>query len=316
MSDQIQIPPVPAECDLRDFSFMPLEFRRLFTSETWLLAKPEEKVAALALWCESWHQVPASSLPDNDRVLAHLSQAGARWLKVRDQAMRGWLQCSDGRLYHPVVAEKALEAWERKLEQRKRTHAARVAKLQKQISHATGDEKSLLHAQLQVLLQEDVTGSKGQLKGQGREGTWKATGSSLCSEPSADKTSSAAVRRRANGDAEGRTVETWQAYAGAYQQRYGVPPTRNRAVNGQLAKYLERVPLEEAPDIAAFYVQSKRGLYASAKHPVNLLLRDAEALRTEWLTGRQGTDAEARQADRTAATAGLVDDLLHEHGHR
>src|SRR5262249_23249587 len=62
----------------------------------------------------SWHQVPAASLPDDDRVLAQLAGYGRvirEWQKVRDGALRGWVKCSDGRLYHPVVAEKALAAW-------------------------------------------------------------------------------------------------------------------------------------------------------------------------------------------------------------
>lgn len=111
----------------------------------------------------------------------------------------------------------------------------------------------------------------------------------------------AASRRAENG--QGRTVETWTAYAIAYRARWGVEPTRNKQVNAKLAQFVERVPIEEAPAIAAFYVESKRGLYTSAKHPVNLLLRDAEALRTEWLTGRHGTDGEARQADRAASSS-------------
>lgn len=106
-------PLVPAEVDLRDFAFMPLEFRRLFASETWILGTPDERCAAFCLWCESWHQIPAASLPDNDRMLAHLSQAGARWPKVKAHVMRSWVKCNDGRLYHSVVAEKALEAWEK-----------------------------------------------------------------------------------------------------------------------------------------------------------------------------------------------------------
>lgn len=104
-------PLVPAEVDLRDFAFMPLEFRRLFGSETWILGAHEARCAAVCLWCESWHQAPAASLPDNEKILAHLSQAGSRWSKVREHAMRGWVLCSDGRWYHPVVSEKALEAW-------------------------------------------------------------------------------------------------------------------------------------------------------------------------------------------------------------
>lgn len=31
--------------------------------------------------------------------------------KVKEHALRGWVDGGDGRLYHHVVAEKALEAW-------------------------------------------------------------------------------------------------------------------------------------------------------------------------------------------------------------
>lgn len=107
-------PLVPANCTLSDFAFMPLDVRRLLTSETWVLANGEERAAAMCLWLESWHQTPAGSLPDNDRMLAHLSQC-SNWASVKEQALRGWIKCSDGRLYHKVVAEKALEAWIEKL---------------------------------------------------------------------------------------------------------------------------------------------------------------------------------------------------------
>ncbi|QHJ01642.1 hypothetical protein GT347_20180 [Xylophilus rhododendri] len=36
------------------------------------------------------------------------------WKDVRSGALRGWVLCSDGRLYHPVVSEKALIAWAKK----------------------------------------------------------------------------------------------------------------------------------------------------------------------------------------------------------
>jgi hypothetical protein len=121
-------PPVPAEVDLRDFAYMPLDVRRLLTSETWVLGRPEEKVAAINLWCEAWHQVPCGSLPDNERMLAHLSQVGAGWKKLRDHAMRGWVLCSDGRWYHPVIVEKALESWAKKVAQRQRTQRATQAR--------------------------------------------------------------------------------------------------------------------------------------------------------------------------------------------
>lgn len=39
--------------------------------------------------------------------------------------------------------------------------------------------------------------------------------------------------------------------------------------------------------MAAFYVTHRSSWYAEKMHPVNLLLQDAEKLRTEWATGRQ-----------------------------
>lgn len=73
------------------------------------------------LWYRSWHQVPAASLPDDDGELCHLAELGfdlKTFAKVKAVAMRGWIKCGDGLLYHPVVAEAALEAWIRKLQQR------------------------------------------------------------------------------------------------------------------------------------------------------------------------------------------------------
>ncbi len=119
-------PIVPENCNLGDFPFMPLDVRRLLSSETWILGTGDERAAAMCLWLESWHQIPAGSLPDNDRMLAHLSQC-VKWGKVKEQALRGWIKCSDGRLYHKVVAEKALEAW--------------IEKLLNSISGATGNAK-------------------------------------------------------------------------------------------------------------------------------------------------------------------------------
>src|SRR4051812_35009828 len=119
-------PLTPPSMDLRDFHFMPLDVRRLLTSETWIEAADDPKLAhaLICLWCEAWHQVPAGSLPDNPRVLAHLAMCtGEEWERIADRALAGWHRCSDGRSYHPVVAEKALEAWIEKLTQRKSSNA-------------------------------------------------------------------------------------------------------------------------------------------------------------------------------------------------
>lgn len=115
-------PLTPADCDLRGLPFMPMDVVRILDSDLFALATGDEFKASLALWCKAWLQVPAASLPDDDRVLAHLSGAGTRWKKLKAMALRGWIKCNDGRLYHPVVAEKAAEAWKHRLAQRERAN--------------------------------------------------------------------------------------------------------------------------------------------------------------------------------------------------
>lgn len=124
-------PMTPLDCDLRGFEWMPLDPRRILRSDTWLLGSAEEKMAMMSLLMESWHQVPAGSLPDNDKLLAYLSGTGPDWPSVRVHALRGWIKCSDGRLYHPVICEKARAAHKSRLEQIARTEAARKAKAER-----------------------------------------------------------------------------------------------------------------------------------------------------------------------------------------
>lgn len=107
-------PLVPPDVDLRGFSGFMLDVNRLLASELVALGTPEECWAAVMLWCRAWQQSPAGSLPDDDRILSAFSGAGTRWKKVRDMAMRGFIKCSDGRLYHPVLCEEVVSAWRRR----------------------------------------------------------------------------------------------------------------------------------------------------------------------------------------------------------
>lgn len=113
-------PLVPADVDLRGLPWMPIDTVRLLDSDLNAIATPEEFRAAVRLWCKSWHQVPAGSLPDDDRILAALSGTAGKWQKLREVALRGFVKCSDGRLYHPVIAEKAVEAMAFRAAQRDR----------------------------------------------------------------------------------------------------------------------------------------------------------------------------------------------------
>ncbi|NLZ10870.1 MAG: YdaU family protein, partial [Alcaligenaceae bacterium] len=94
---------------------MPLHTERLLDSDMMALSTGEEFKTALRLWCKSWNQEPAASLPDDDRILAHLAgKELASWRKVKAMALRGFIKCSDGRLYHPVIAQEAINAMSRR----------------------------------------------------------------------------------------------------------------------------------------------------------------------------------------------------------
>lgn len=133
-TDQRPEPPIASDVTLRDFDYMPLQGERLFRSDTWLMASPEGRCAALQLWWASWHQEPAGSLPDNDRLLANLAGYGvavSAFVKIKAEAMRGWFQASDGRLYHLVVCELALDAWKAKRRKESENAADRERKRRK-----------------------------------------------------------------------------------------------------------------------------------------------------------------------------------------
>lgn len=110
---------------------------------------------------------------------------------------------------------------------------------------------------------------------------------------------------RASG--AGKSVETWNAYSAAYQRRYGVPPVRNAKVNGQMARLVEALGAEEAPQVAAFYVTHNGGLYMSSGHCGELLLRDAAKLRTEWFTGRKVTKLEIKSLEQVDSVAAQIE---------
>lgn len=161
--DLISAPFTAPDCDLRDFAFMPLDATRLLDSDLFALATGDEFKAAIALWCKAWTQVPAGSLPDDDRVLAHLSRAGTKWKKVKAMALRGFVKCDDGRLYHPVVCEKANEAWGKKQSYRDRSKKGNAKRWGSQKDAQEPSLKDALAIHKGVLERP-----KGQQQGQGQ----------------------------------------------------------------------------------------------------------------------------------------------------
>lgn len=92
-------------------------------------------------------------------------------------------------------------------------------------------------------------------------------------------------------------TQTWRAFKEAYAIRYKVDPTWNAKVAGQIKNFVARVPGEEAPKIAAFYLKHNGARYVASGHGIGLLLMDAEKLRTEWLSGNKITSGQVRSAD-------------------
>ncbi len=108
-------PLVPTHVDCTDLDGFMLNVERLMASELVALSSHEVVAAGLFLWCRAWKQTPAASLPDDDRVNAAFSRLSpARFKKLKSEIMRGFIKCADGRLYHRVLAEEALRAFEKK----------------------------------------------------------------------------------------------------------------------------------------------------------------------------------------------------------
>ena len=103
---------------------------------------------------------------------------------------------------------------------------------------------------------------------------------------------------------------TWKSYSDAYFNRYGVEPVRNAAVNSSIKSFVQKLPHSEAPHVAAFFVSHNDKFYVQKTHPVFLLLKDAEGLRTQWATGREMTSTRAAQLDGTATNANAAQEAI------
>ena len=108
-------PLVAPDCDCSDLDSFMLNVERLMASELVALSSHEVIAASLFLWCRAWKQSPAASLPDDDRVNAAFAKLPlARFRKLKTEVMRGFVKCSDGRLYHRFLAQEATSAYAKK----------------------------------------------------------------------------------------------------------------------------------------------------------------------------------------------------------
>lgn len=129
-------PLVPAHVNLQKLDWFPLNARLLRDSRFAALAPDAAFKAALVLWCVAWHQLPAGSLPNDDKELAYLAgypRDVEGFLEIKEWALFKWVECEDGRLYHPVLAKEARVAWDQRLLHLYKQYKDRVRKHNKEL---------------------------------------------------------------------------------------------------------------------------------------------------------------------------------------
>ncbi|RYF52459.1 MAG: hypothetical protein EOO38_00170 [Cytophagaceae bacterium] len=87
------------------------------------------------------------------------------------------------------------------------------------------------------------------------------------------------------------TRSAWTAYSKSYQREFGAVPVRNAKVNALIKQFCKRLPLADAPQVLGFFVGHGNSYYAQRMYPLDLAVKDAESLHTQWLTGRTVTRA-------------------------
>lgn len=322
-------PLVPSEVDLRNFSYMPLYVVHLRDSDFAAETSGEEFKAAVLLWCAAWHQVPAGSLPDSDKALRRFSGLSlSDWNSVRNKAMSGFIKCSDGRLYHPVLADAAKASWDEKEKRKQRTEKATQSRKNESLNKISEDEQRYVNrdeerndkrsAQRGVdrddtrSVDRDVSRNVHQVEGKGREGIDTAT-EKLHDPPNGQQpplelngtaqhpgTPLRRLRPPGTKPPEEPTAGTqvFLAYSAAYEQVYSVAPVRDAKTASQCKTLVERLGAEEAPQIAAWFVTHRDPFYVRSAHSLDLLVRDYQRVRTEWhrrsLNGSGGSDPKPR----------------------
>lgn len=108
------------------------------------------------------------------------------------------------------------------------------------------------------------------------------------------------------------TALTWLAYRNAYERRYGAQPPNNAKSMGQITHFVQRVGADDAPKVADWFLSHDGGWYIKRLHALDCLIKDAEALHTQWKTGKRVSEHSAREADRLQATGDMWREIKEE----
>lgn len=170
--------------------------------------------------------------------------------------------------------------------------------------------------------QEESTGSSGEAagkqlpaqEGNGRE--WKRKGMDVAPHsqnaspdqiPAVADATPPAKAEKADTPLQIACRKTWAAYSEAYADRYGAAPVRAAKQNAQVKQIVQALGAEDAPSVAAWFVQHPAQWYVTKGHDIGLLLADIVKLRTEWATGRIVQSPSAKQTESERRAAWLAD---------
>lgn len=107
-----------------------------------------------------------------------------------------------------------------------------------------------------------------------------------------------------------KTFKAWANYAMAYRNRHGAWPVWNAKAGGQIGQLVDRLGIDVAHHVAAYFVRINDSKLVSRMHSLGDLLQNAEAYHTQWITNRQMTGTTARQIEQTQANFSAAEQAL------
>lgn len=98
-----------------------------------------------------------------------------------------------------------------------------------------------------------------------------------------------------------KTFKAWANYAMAYRKRYQCWPVWNATAGGILGKLVDRLGIDVAHSVAAYYLTINDARLINDCHSLTNLIGKAEAYHTQWSTKTQMNGTTARQMESTQA---------------
>lgn len=91
--------------------------------------------------------------------------------------------------------------------------------------------------------------------------------------------------------------ETWAAYAECYQRKMGQPPIRNAKTNSLIKQFVQRLGAQDAPHVIAFFVNHPNPYYMGRLYQLEMAVKDAESLHTQWANNTPITQGDVGHFD-------------------